>query len=159
MHERKARLRRDRPLGPLACAILGSLVLACGGTPHTPAQVTVNGWAAMSWEDRHDTMTFAVLPNMARLFQGFYHSPYPDMTCRTCHGVDAERVRYKMPHGLPALDPAHLPTSDSSDPAQARVAKFMTEEVTPQMADLLGVPVSGPTSRAGFSCFHCHPSR
>jgi hypothetical protein len=112
----------------------------------------------LSWEDRHDAMTFAVLPNMARLFQGFYHSPDPDMTCRTCHGAAAERVRYKMPNGLPPLDPAHLPSEDSPDPKEARVARFMIEEVTPQMADLLGVPVYDPATRTGFSCFRCHPS-
>jgi hypothetical protein len=156
--ERDASLRRDHRGEPLAWAVVASLVTACGGQPTPRARAADDGWTAMSWEDRHDTMTFAVLPNMARLFQRFSRSPYPDMTCRTCHGEDAERVRYKMPHGLPALDPAHLPSAGAHDPAEGRLAKFMTEEVTPQMADLLGVPVYDPKSRTGFSCFNCHPS-
>jgi hypothetical protein len=90
-------------------------------------------------------MTFTVLPNMGRLFQRFEGKAAPDLTCRTCHGADAERVAYAMPHGLPALDPRRMP-----DPS-GRVARFMAEEVTPQMADLLGV------DRARFTCFHCHP--
>ena len=106
----------------------------------------------MTWEDRHDVMTFAVLPNMARAFQRFDGSTDPDMTCATCHGPDAELVHYAMPHGLPALDPKRLPDPKGPDPRQARMAKFMIEEVTPAMADLLGAP-------RGFSCFNCHPTR
>jgi hypothetical protein len=104
-------------------------------------------------------MTFLVLPNMARLFQRFDGSPYPNLTCRTCHGQDAEEVRYKMPHGLPALDPAHLPDSSDPDPRRARVARFMIEEVTPGMADLLATPPYDPRTKSGFSCFDCHPAR
>jgi hypothetical protein len=116
-------------------------------------------WSAATWEDRHDTMTFLVLPNMARLFQRFDGSRYPEMTCRTCHGADAEMVQYKMPHGLRALDPAHLPNANAPDPNEARVAKFMIEQVTPQMADLLGLPTYDPKTGRGLSCFDCHPSQ
>jgi hypothetical protein len=114
-------------------------------------------WSAATWEDRHDTMTFLVLPNMARLFQRFDGSRYPEMTCRTCHGADAEAMQYKMPHGLRALDPAHLPSANAPNPDEARVAKFMIEQVTPQMAELLGLAVYDPNNRRGFSCFACHP--
>ena len=128
-----------------------------------PAQ---ESWSAMTWEDRHDVMTFAVLPNMARTFQRYRGSPDPDMTCATCHGADAEAVHYAMPHGLPALDPARMPDPNGPDPREARMAKFMIEEVTPAMAELVGVPLdrAGRAGRTadptrGFSCFNCHPSR
>jgi hypothetical protein len=118
-----------------------------------------DAWRAMSWEDRHDVMTFAVLPNMARAFQRFNASADPDMTCRTCHGADAELVHYAMPHGLPALDPRHLPDANGPDTRQVRMAKFMTDEVTPAMADLLGMPLARDGDpRHGFTCFACHPS-
>jgi hypothetical protein len=104
-------------------------------------------------------MTFAVLPNMARLFQRFAGSAYPNMTCRTCHGADAEAVHYAMPHGLPALDPGHVPDAHDPDPRRARIAKFMIEEVTPQMADLIDVPPYDPRTRQGFHCFRCHPAK
>ena len=117
-------------------------------------------WNALSWEERHDVMTFAVLPNMSRLFQRFRGASSPDMTCRTCHGEDAERVGYAMPHGLPPLDPRRMPDPHARDAKEATMARFMTEEVTPAMVDLLGVPRREPTgSSRGFTCFNCHPSR
>jgi hypothetical protein len=120
-------------------------------------EVSEDDWQNSSWEDRHDLMTWTVLPNMARLFQRFEGSADPTMSCGTCHGKDYEAVAYKMPHGLPALDPAHLPDENAKDAKVARVAKFMTSEVTPQMADLLGVPLLDPKTAKGFSCFNCHP--
>lgn len=103
-------------------------------------------------------MTFLVHPNMARLFQRFEGKPYPDLTCRSCHGTDAEQVAYRMPHGLPPLDPAHLPSPEGTSP-EARLAKFMIEQVTPEMADLLGVSLYDPRTGRGFGCFGCHPER
>jgi hypothetical protein len=131
------------------------MVVACGGggtaqTARAPRE-TADEWSKTSWERRHDVMTFTVLPNMGRLFQGFRGTTAPDLTCRSCHGKDAEAVGYKMPHGLPPLDPRRLPDESSSDPRIAKMAKFMREEVTPQMADLIGVGV------ADVSCFTCHP--
>ena len=112
--------------------------------PTTPAAAVVDDeWARESWDERHDTMEFIVHPNMAQLFQENAHTTYPEMTCRTCHGADAEAVNYAMPHGLPPLDPAHMPDTPT--------AKFMTEEVTPKMIVLLG------TTSKSFGCFNCHP--
>lgn len=158
-------VRHVAVIGAFAAAGL-SASLACtparrsaGARPPPPVSATtVDEWAISSWEDRHDTMTFAVLPTMARLFQRFDSAPYPDMTCRTCHGPDAEVVHYAMPHGLPALDPERLPTADDADAKIARVAKFMRDDVTPAMVDLLGTPPYDPKTKTGFSCFNCHPS-
>ena len=149
----------------LPLVILLATLAACRVQPAAPVAARArDSWRTLSWEDRHDVMTFAVLPNMARTFQRFRGSADPDMTCATCHGADAELVAYAMPHGLPALDPAHLPDPDAQDAKQARMAKFMIEEVTPAMADLLGVPAPAPAERGrdpkrGLSCFTCHPSR
>ena len=157
------------PLTQLSMATAAFLLMACNqpGTtagPRDPSPATRPShsdppWSALSWEERHDTMTFAVLPNMSRLFQRFRGSPAPDMTCRTCHGEDAERVGYAMPHGLPPLDPQRMPDPHARDAKEAKMAKFMTEEVTPAMADLLGMPRLEPGQKQGFSCFNCHPSR
>ncbi len=84
-------------------------------------------------------MTWRVLPHMARAFQTFRKEPAPSLACTTCHGKDAEAVAYQMPHGLPALDPAHLP-----DPKSSEIARFMIETVTPDMAEILGEPVFDP---------------
>ncbi|HLK39993.1 MAG TPA: hypothetical protein VKU41_24725 [Polyangiaceae bacterium] len=145
-----------------AVALAPMVLVACAtgpARPSTPARTRAGDWLAMTWEERHDVMTFAVLPNMARAFQRFRGSVAPDLTCRTCHGPDAEAVAYRMPHGLSALDPSRLPARDDGDPNVARTVRFMQDEVTPAMADLLGVPLARPGEPLGFSCFHCHPSR
>jgi len=89
-------------------------------------------------------MTFTVLPNMARSWRQFRNSEYPAMTCRTCHGKDAEAVSYRMPNpSLRTIDVAHPP----SGPA----AEFMKSRVVPDMIDLIG------TRAEHFDCNSCHP--
>jgi hypothetical protein len=111
----------------------------------------------MSFEERRELMTTVVLPDMAKLFQQFEGKPNADMACATCHGGDAEEIRYKMPYALPALNPAHLPDPDVPGFGGA-MAKFMFERVTPRMTELLGVPRYDATTGRGFGCFHCHPN-
>jgi hypothetical protein len=106
-------------------------------------------WSRTNWEGRHDTMTWLVLPTMARKFQAFAGTEYPELSCFSCHGADAEQVAYAMPHGLPALDPDHLPSPHSSNAREARYATFMTDVVTPTLAALLEKP--------DVSCMTCHP--
>lgn len=147
-------------------AALGAaaVVAACGcrgsAPARTPAPARTAGataaasapedeWTPLSWEDRHDVMTWAVLPNMGRTFWHFEGKAAPELSCRTCHGADAEAVKYKMPNGLPALDPAHMPSATSANAKEARTVKFMQDEVVPQMRELLGSPQ--------LSCFTCHP--
>jgi hypothetical protein len=125
----------------------------------TPPPAADESWATMSWEDRHDVMTFTVLPNLGRLFQHQRGTPYPDLTCASCHGADAEKVAYRMPNGLAALDPLHLPDPASADAKEARMAKFMIEEVTPKAAAMIGVEPGDPRTKQGFTCFNCHPSK
>jgi hypothetical protein len=131
------------PMGAAACAAHAP---ATPSAAAVPAAAHRDAWAPLTWEDRHSEMTFRVLPNMARLFQQHDRTPAPDLTCRSCHGEDAEQVAYAMPHGLPALDPRHMP-----DRRDERV-RFMTDEVTPRMADMLGI------DREDFTCFGCHPT-
>jgi len=105
-------------------------------------------------------MTFTVLPNMGQTWQKFSGSDAPTLTCRTCHGANAEDVAYKMPNpALLPLDPALLPSQTSRDAHEARWAKFMVEDVVPQMTDLIDAqPYDAKTGR-GFGCFDCHTKR
>lgn len=132
---------------PLPSMVVAVALAACGGGAPAPAAPAASGpdeWSKATWEERHGIMTWGVLPNMARAFQRFEGSAVPRLTCRTCHGVDAEERQYKMPNArLAALDPARLPRPESS-----RIAKFMHEEVVPQMRELLESPT--------LSCFQCH---
>jgi hypothetical protein len=109
---------------PVKRSLVFALVFACTPQPRPPAAPSPSSlpeedeWRHASWEERHDTMTFLVLPRMARSFQRFEDKLYPDLTCLSCHGAEAERVQYRMPNG-PPLDPAHLPRKDSPDPREA----------------------------------------
>jgi hypothetical protein len=129
-------------------AACGRLPPSQSKAPASPAARSEDEWSKTSWEDRHDTMTWLVLPSMARLFWRFEGKPYPDLTCFSCHGEDAETVAYRMPHALPPLDPAHMPRRDSPDPGEAKIAAFMEDEVTPELTEMLG--------KADVSCFTCH---
>jgi hypothetical protein len=142
------------------CVFVG--LAACGGTvapraPLAPAAHEAQSWPTLSWEGRHDLMTLAVLPNMSRAWQEHDGAADPTMTCRTCHGANAEAVDYRMPNGLPPLDLAHLPSATSRDPREARMAKFMFDVVVPKMTDLLDATPYDPATRRGFYCFDCHP--
>jgi hypothetical protein len=137
---------------------MGALMAACAapvpaktGAPSPPPNATAataiasDDWSKADWEDRHATMTWGVLPTMARKFQHFEKSAVPRLTCRTCHGADAEDRNYKMPNAsLAALSPTNLPKPESSP-----IARFMHEEVVPEMRELTGSPT--------LSCFQCHP--
>ncbi|HEY4104835.1 MAG TPA: hypothetical protein VGM44_13135 [Polyangiaceae bacterium] len=124
---------------------------------NTPRDSREDDFRQMSWEERHDQMTWVVLPTMAERFQAFSGSADASLTCRSCHGPDPESVSYRMPRSLPALDPRHLPQANDAD-ARGRTAKFMIETVTPTMADLLGEPLYDAKTQRGFGCFNCHPS-
>ena len=108
---------------------------------HGPAAPGTDEWAALSWEERHDVMTWSLLPAMMPVMQRTFATKDPELTCRTCHGANAEAVAYKMPNGLPPLDPAHLPTS--------KIADAMRRDVTPLLSEILG---------KAETCFSCHPN-
>jgi hypothetical protein len=131
------------------CAAPRPLAATAPARAPSATQASEDEWTPLSWEDRHDLMTWAVLPNMGRVFWKFEGKAAPEMSCRTCHGKDAEAVAYKMPNGLPALDPAHMPSATSANAKEARMVTFMQDEVVPKMRDLLGAPQ--------LSCFTCHP--
>jgi len=147
-------LSRCTGMGPqqlAAWVTFSACLIACGGRAPAPAVTAAkpteaDAWSRASWTERHATMTWGVLPSMARTFQQFERSEVPRLTCRTCHGANAEERNYQMPNAsLAALDPARLPRPESSP-----IARFMHEEVVPEMRDLLESP--------RLSCFQCHPS-
>ena len=147
------------PSSKLALALVLCGCAAAPAAPRPPVEAErLPPWESLSWEQRHDRMTWVVHPQMARLFQSFKETAAPELTCRTCHGADAEQAGYTMPRGLPRLDPAHLPDPNGRQP-DARIAKFMADEVTPRMADLLGVERFDARTGRGFGCFGCHPSQ
>lgn len=126
-------------------AALAVLLCACGSAAPSVAEPTSsaeNRWATMSWEARHERMTFAMLPSMATRFREFRGTADAELACVSCHGMDAEGVDYRMPNGLPPLDPESMPDGE--------VATFMADVV---------VPAADRLMRAGgtTTCFTCHP--
>ena len=122
-------------------------LFACG--PHAAAppppqaqpKHEEDAWAKLSFEERHSVMTFTVLPNMARAWRDFRATKDPEMTCRTCHGQDAEAVNYRMPNpALSHVDPARVPPGP--------VAQFMKTKMVPEMRELTGSP--------SLDCNTCH---
>ncbi len=128
--------------------LLAFTVAACGPAavaPRPPQKPPALGeddaWSRLSFEDRHSVMTFTVLPNMARAWRDFRHTKDPEMTCRTCHGANAEDVNYRMPNpSLQAIDPARVPPGP--------VAQFMKATMVPEMRELLSSP--------NVTCNSCH---
>ena len=122
--------------------------IACGShaTVTQPSRETSrttrpDTWTKLSFEERHSVMTFKVLPNMARTWRDFKHTEDPEMTCRTCHGQDAEAVSYRMPNpSLAKIDPAHPPVNAT--------AEFMKTKMVPEVSELVGADVG---------CNTCHP--
>ncbi len=125
-------------------------LVACGPTAKPEAheatrpERTDDHWSKLGFEDRHAVMTFTVLPNMGRTWRDFRGTVYPEMTCRTCHGKDAEAVSYRMPN--PALPPI-----DPKKPPPGRMTEFMKTKMVPDMLDLLG------TTPEHLTCNTCHP--
>ncbi len=162
------RIRASRISVTDARALVAVLALAAIGCVHEStrkqgdftAPATRHTWAETGWEDRHTTMTFTVLPNMGRLWQKFTASDAPTLTCRTCHGQDAEDVKYRMPNpSLPALDRNRLPDASSRDPREAKWAAFMRNDVVPMMTNLIDADPYDPKTGKGFFCFNCHTEK
>jgi len=52
---------------------------------------------------------------------------------------------------VPPLDPDRMPRVDSKDAEEAKIARFMTDKVVPQMKQLMGT--------SHVTCFSCHPRK
>jgi hypothetical protein len=105
------------------------------------------------------------MPRMKALFMAFDPHRYPKMACTPCH----ETAEWRMPNADLLLDPAcggealdvGAPSGavhDHPSPREkmSRLDEFMLNEVTPEMAKLLGMPAYDPAERKGFGCFGCH---
>ena len=115
----------------------------------------VDEWSQLTWEERHDRMTWLVLPNMARLFQRLGGTEHPTLTCETCHGVAAEAAGYRMPRALP-LPKAEAAPGTLNSRAHGQDGEGGVDEVTVTMARLLGKQPYDPATKEGFGCLGCH---
>ncbi|HVV85973.1 MAG TPA: hypothetical protein VHE35_23095, partial [Kofleriaceae bacterium] len=120
-----------------------------------------SGSAAFKFDDlptkeaKEKYMRDKVMPAMKTAFKAFDAKDYAKFNCKSCHGQGAVTKEFKMPNpDLPKLDFAELRAGK-----HAEIAKFMKEQVTPGMADLLGVPERSRTAPDGFGCLDCHTEK
>ena len=90
---------------------------------------------------------------MKPLFQKFDAKNFAKFTCKTCHGKDPQKSKYKMPNpDLKPLDFAAI-KAGKEDP---KVVEFMSKTVKPTMAKLLNQPEMTESEPKGFGCLECH---
>ena len=109
----------------------------------------------LSHDQKMDFMKKNVVPAMKKEFQAFDAKKYADFGCKTCHGKDPKKTKYKMPNPeLPKLDFAALKAGKQ----KPKVAEFMGKVVKPKMAEILQQPEYTEQNPKGFGCLECHPS-
>ncbi len=109
----------------------------------------------LSHDDKVKFMKTKVMAPMKVAFQKFDAKEYASFTCKTCHGKDPQKSKFKMPTpDLPKLDFAKLKAGDDKE-----VAEFMAKVVMPDMAKILGKHEMTQTEPTGFGCLACHTQK
>jgi hypothetical protein len=129
---------------------------ADGGGDTEPGAPSV-AWADKTFEQRKTWMGIEVFPKMKTAFQGHDATQFKSFTCETCHGDGAKEKNYAMPNDsiypLPKDDPIKA-AMEYDD----KIAKFMVNDVVPQMATMLSTQPASAENPTGLSCFGCHPT-
>jgi hypothetical protein len=120
-------------------------------------------WKDMTKDQKMKFMKAVVNPKMKVTFQKFDPKAFEKFGCATCHGKDAKDREFKMPN--PKADIHPLPDNGpefqalmAKKPTWPKFAKFMGEEVNPQLAGLLNLPKFDPKKPDpnAFGCKNCH---
>lgn len=110
----------------------------------------------LTHDEKMKFMKEKVVPAMKKAFQDFDAKKYADFGCKTCHGKDPKKTKYKMPNPeLPALDFKALEEGKQ----KPKVAEFMAKTVKPQMAKILEQPEMTKDNPKGFGCLECHTQK
>ncbi len=146
-------MNMKRAMSFLLVVLVGVNVLANTPSP-LPAE---DDWRFMTFEKKHERMTFVIHPVMMERFQKFYKTEAPELTCVSCHGEAPERVDYDLANtSLKALSRERVRLLYVEDAVLTKEQAFKRDNITPTMARLLGVPAYDPNTGLGFSCFGCH---
>jgi hypothetical protein len=107
----------------------------------------------LTHDQKMDFMKKQVVPTMKPMFVKFDPKEFANFGCKTCHGKDPAKAKYKMPSpDIDKLDFAALQAGKQNP----KMAKWMGEVVKPEMAKLLGEEEYSDTNPKGFGCLHCH---
>lgn len=91
-----------------------------------------------------------VVPAMRPVFRAASATRYADFDCITCHGPAFKAPQEVLPK-LTMKDGNLTAFAEQPD-----VAKFMAEQVVPNMAKALGQPPFDMKTGQGFGCTGCH---
>ena len=131
-----------------AAALLCAFAVACGAVTSGGSDVP---FARLDRAQQIRFMQQRVVPALAPIFRAHDPKRYAVFGCETCHGENLDET-YRMPTAaLPALDAAQLPAL-----VRREDLRWMTEQVTPAMARVLGVDGAGDAPPRGFGCGGCH---
>ena len=113
----------------------------------------------MDKKQRGAYMKKVVVPKARELFSAF-DPKLPQVGCKTCHGDGVADHTFKMPNPkikkLPGTEAAFMAWI-GKDKDAARWSKFMGEQLSPEMAKLVGKQPFDPKTHTGeFSCGNCH---
>jgi hypothetical protein len=109
----------------------------------------------LSHDEQVKFMKTKVNPPMKAAFQKFDPKDYAHFGCKTCHGKNPQKTKYKMPNpDLKPLDFAAI-QAGKEDP---KMIEFMSKTVKPEMAKIMGVPEMTET-QDGFGCLACHTQK
>jgi len=110
----------------------------------------------LTHDEKVNYMKTKVLPTMKEAFQKFDAKDFAKFSCKTCHGKDPQKTKYKMPNPeLPKLDFAALKAKKQ----KPKTAEFMGSTVNPEMAKMLGKPEHDEAHPDGFGCLACHTQK
>jgi cytochrome c553 len=116
-------------------------------------------WKDMTKNQRHQFMKKVLMPKMRDVFHAFDAEKFAKVGCGTCHGKHPKEAEFKMPSpdlpSLPASEKEFMATAMKDKP---EMVKFMHEQVTPAVAELLGLKRFDPKAPdpAAFGCSACH---
>ena len=143
----------DATAGDTAAATEGGTEPDDGVEPGAPGVA----WKDKTFKQRQEFMGITVMPEMKKLFQAHDSAAFGTFKCQTCHGNDMQAKNFKMPNdSIYPLNPKD-PVKGAKD-YDAKITKFMVDEVTPKMAELLGEKAMGKDPAGTFGCLRCHPS-
>lgn len=96
---------------------------------------------------------------MGSLFHDFNAKDFAEPKCVLCHGDGVKDGSFTMPNPqLPKLDatPAGMKALRAK---HAKIFDFMSKQVVPTMASLLGQQPFDPKTGQGFGCLECHTKK
>jgi hypothetical protein len=145
-----------------APAPVASAAPAASSAPAAPAAPEPPGpgqWDTWSKDQKLAYMKSAVMPKMGPMFHDFDAKKYAETKCVLCHGAGAKDKSFKMPNaGLPKL-PTTPDGMKKLHETKAEMVEFMSKQVVPTTASLLGKEPYDPKTKKGFGCFGCHTKK